>query len=304
MAVRSWTGIIPLLPLICCCARCCAEEPADPVTSTVTVEECQIRVVNRALLAAEREGVVDRNVVRVGETVEEGAELLLLRSEVPRATLELAEFQAGNDANLRLALALRDSLQSDYESVRELDEQNAISSRELRLRKREYDRAVLTVEQREYEQRFSQLEVARARAELNAYRVRAPFAGTVTRVMKSPGESVQDGEPVLELVNTGIVHVEGYGRLSDFWNVRAGTRVRVQLVAPELEGLEISDEPVEGRLILVDPLVQPVARQVRIVAEAPNPNNILRDGLTARMIVDLTTAPEKNDERQGSVPDE
>lgn len=291
--MRGRSGTTVLFLLLGVRAPVAGQEPAEPVTSTITVEDCQVRVVNRVLLAAERDGVVDRIVVRTGDTVQEGAELLLLRSEVPRAMLELAEFQAHNDVNLRLARVLRESLKGDYEEVLELEMQNAISSREVRFRKREYDRAVLTVEQREDELRLAQLEAERARAELNACRVTAPFAGTVTRVIKSPGESVQDGEPVVELVSTRLVHVEGYGRLADFWNVAAGARVQVQLDAPELADLGLADEPVEGTLILVDPLVQPVARQVRIVAEVANPDNVLRDGLTARMTVDLTPGPDE-----------
>ena len=50
----------------------------------------------------------------------------------------------------------------------------------------------------------------------------------------------------------------------------------------------MNDERFQGRLILVDAVVQPVTGLVRVVAEVPNRDNILRDGLRARMVIDRT----------------
>ena len=97
--------------------------------------------------------------------------------------------------------------------------------------------------------------------------------------MKTPGESLRDGETILELVGTDRVHVEGYGLLEELWDARPGAEVTVVLDVPELAGIGVLEEKFLGTLIHVDEVVQPVSGKVRVIAEVKNRKNILRDGL-------------------------
>lgn len=285
------------------CLAVCREMPVDagpdpnressPASAgTLILEKCQIRVVDRALLAAERDGVVAEVAVQDGDIVPPGHLLLRLRDDAARTRLELARTRAENDINVRYSQKVADAAKANLDAGLDLEQQNAISTFQLRQRKLEYERGVLAIEQSAFELKLAGLETAQAEAELKGYLVAAPFGGTVTRVLKRKGESVTNGEPVAELINTDRVHVEGYGRLGELWDVKQGTCVRVQLDVPELERFGVNDEVFQGRLILVDAVVQPVTGLVRVVAEVLNRDNILRDGLKARMTIDRTQIAE------------
>lgn len=273
----------PLLP---------ADEPrsegpvAERAAGTVVIDKCQIKVFDRALLAAERDGIVAEIRVTEGDVAVGDQALVRLRDDAARARLELARARAGNDISVRYSAKLADAAKANYDAGLDLEKQNAISTFQLRQRKLEYERGVLAIEQSALELKLAGLEAAQAEAELQGYQVTAPFSGVVTRVFKRRGESVQLGEPLVELVNTDRIQVEGYGALAELWDVRKGACVRVQLDMPQLEGTVADGEPFEGRLILVDPGVQPVTGQVRVVAEVANRDGVLRDGLKARMVID------------------
>lgn len=296
--------MIPVLlrPLLLAAVAACAsagETPADgeaPETGTLIVEKCQIKVVDRALLAAERDGIVAETPVQEGDVVAADQLLLKLRDETARTQLELARARAANDVDVRFSRKVADTAGANYEAGLELEKQNAINAFQLRQRKLEHERGLLSIEQSTFQLNLAALEVARAEADLKGYHVSAPFGGTVLRVLKRRGESVRNGDPVIELVNTDRVHVEAYCKLADLWNTRSGAPVHVQLDAPELARFGVTEESFEGKLILVDPVVQPVTGMVRIVSEVRNRNNILREGLKARMTIDRAasnTAPGK-----------
>jgi RND family efflux transporter MFP subunit len=265
------------------------EDPAD--RGPLTVEKCLIKVVDRALLAAERDGIVDEVPVREGDIVAADQLMLCLRDEAARMRFELARARAANDVNVRYSRKVADAAMAGYDAGLELEQQKAISTIQLRQRRLEYERGQLSVEQSVFDLKLAELEAAQAKAELKGYYVAAPFSGTVVRVLKRRGESVRNGEPVVELVNSGRVHVEAYCELRDLWNVRAGAPVAVQLDAPELAPFGVTGETFDGKLILVDAVVQPVTGLVRIVAEVPNRGDILRDGLKARMTIDRSESP-------------
>lgn len=269
----------------------CAEDDPARSTSTVSLEKCQVRVVDRTLLAAERNGVIETIAVREGGQVAADQELVRLRDDVARTRLDVVTARASNDVEVRFSRVLSETARANYEAGLDLEKKNALSTFLLRQRKLEYERGVLSIEQAEVNQRLAGLEAAQAEAELRAYRLIAPFDGTVTRVLKRRGEAVQIGEPVLEVVNTANVHVEGYGRLDDLWDLKPGTKVRVQLDAPQLARFGVLDRVFEGELILVDVIVQPVTEKVRIVAQVANDGNILRDGLKAWMHIDRASSP-------------
>ncbi len=266
--------------------------PQPRADGSIVIDKCQIKVVDRALLAAERDGVVAEVSVQEGDVVPADHLLLRLRDDAARTRLELARTRAENDINVRYSRKVADTAKANLDAGLDLEKQNAISTFQLRQRKLEYERGVLSIEQSAFELKLAGLDAAQAEAELNGYHVAAPFGGTVTRVLKRKGESVTNGEPVAELVNTDRVHVEGYGPLGELWDVTKGACVHVQLDVPELERFGVNDERFQGRLILVDAVVQPVTGLVRVVAEVPNRDNILRDGLRARMVIDRTQTVE------------
>lgn len=265
-----------------------ADDPAsDPDCRLVDILKCQIHVIDRAQLAAERDGIVELLPVKVGDFVEKGALLVELRDDVAETSLDLSKARASNDVNVRYAQAVLKAAQLEYETALDLKRQNALTEQLFRQRELELERGQRSLEQSQFEFELSKLEAKQAEAQLQAYHVAAPFSGVVRQVMKVPGESVRDGEPILELVSTERVQVDGYGSLEDMWNLKPGANVEVWLDAPELERFGITRERFRGKLIHVDSLVQPVTGKVRVVAEVENRHSLLRDGLKATMQIQI-----------------
>ena len=264
---------------------------ADPSPSDdcrlLDIPKCQIHIVDRALLAAERDGIVREVLVRVGDRVEKGAPVVHLKDEIAAAHFDYARTRASSDINVRYAEEILRNAKEEYDTALRLQADRAITEQLFRQRRVEFERGRLSLEQSQFDFRLAGLESDRTKAELAAYHVDAPFAGHIRQVMKVTGESVRDGEPILELVNTDRVHVEGYGNLEDLWNLQPGALVEVWLDAPELDRFGVTKERFRGTLIHVDSLVQPVTGKVRVVAEIQNRRNILRDGLRANLQIQI-----------------
>ena len=105
----------------------------------------------------------------------------------------------------------------------------------------------------------------------------------LTKVFKKKGESVRQGDPILEIVNTSRVRVEGYIDASDVKRIQRGTPVQVRLAAHR--NREVSQDSFLGQMMYVDVKVEPVSNKVRVWAEVENRSNLLRDGSTAIMTV-------------------
>jgi RND family efflux transporter MFP subunit len=277
-------GALAMLAIGVCRAD---DSSADPDCRLVDIPKCQIHVVERAQLAAERDGILELLPIKVGDYVEKGALLVELRDEIAETSLALFEARAGNDVNVRYSEAVLKAAQLEYETAMDLKRQKALTEQLFRQRELELERGERSLEQSQFEFELSKLEAKQAAAELEAYHVHAPFSGVVRQVMKVPGESVRDGEPILELVNTDRVQVDGYGALEDMWNLQPGAQVEVWLDVPELEKFGVTKERFRGKLIHVDSLVQPVTGKVRVVAEVENRHGLLRDGLKATMQIQI-----------------
>jgi multidrug efflux pump subunit AcrA (membrane-fusion protein) len=127
------------------------------------------------------------------------------------------------------------------------------------------------------------------RASVASLHVVAPFAAQVRTVFKQPGEVVQQGEVVAEVINTDKVRVEGDLKLSDLPFVAPAAQVRVRLegtaAAPDL-----AQHVFAGTLTFVDVKVEPVSQTVRIAAEVNNATGQLREGLKATLFIPKSTA--------------
>ena len=146
------------------------------------------------------------------------------------------------------------------------------------------ERSELQIEKAQMDRELNYLARDEAMAQLKTYKVEAPFAGIVTRVHKRQGEAVRQGDPILELVNTDRVRVEGDVKISQIWNIRRGDLVKVQLEIPNFD-LDVEKLTFEGRIVFVDVSVEPVSGTVRVWAEVENSGNLLRAGLSAKMTI-------------------
>ena len=124
----------------------------------------------------------------------------------------------------------------------------------------------------------AQLDVLRttveiARQKVQRRRLVAPFAGIVTERRKAAGEWLEPGEPVLRLIQTSRLLIDGVVSIQESQRLQAGQAARVRRVAAVATG-----EVVMARLIFVSPEVDALNDAVRVRAEVPQPPAWLRPG--------------------------
>ena len=243
---------------------------------------CRILLIDRRQLASDIPGVISFVEPREGDSVEKGELVAKLRDEVVTAELAVAEKKAASDVAIEHARAAHAFSEVEYAKQRVLFSQMATTSLEVERTKVIAERSRLEVKQAELQQELDALARDEVRARLSIYHIQAPFDGVVTNVYKYPGEAIRQGDPILEIVSTDRVRVEGYIPVPEAVRVRQGmlAEVRVANLDPDNP---LATQTFQGKVVFVDPTVS--LPGVKVWAEIPNPDGALREGLAAYMTI-------------------
>jgi len=139
--------------------------------------------------------------VKGGDRMSEGDLLIRARDGEAVANMELRKIQAENRKQVEAAevdLRLREL---ELTAAQEAFEQNAMSDLERDQAQARRDRAEIEVRVAEEALKEAKTLYDRAVAELDRYRIYAPFDGLVESVEVSVGQSVTETEPVIKVVN-------------------------------------------------------------------------------------------------------
>jgi membrane fusion protein (multidrug efflux system) len=196
-------------------------------TATLSAEK-------NAEVLARVSGVVEEILVEEGDMVKEGEELLHIENAEYRYRVQQAE-------------AARVDLESRYERLQKMIEQNLVSAEEFEGVKTDLESA--------------RAEEGLARLNLSYTRVRAPFAGRVVTRYVEVGHNISVGTPLFVL--------------SDFDPLLA----RIHVPAKEFNKLAV-DQPVElmlesngtrmtGRIKLISPVIDPSSGTIKVTVEVP-----------------------------------
>ncbi len=261
------------------------QQPARQIVP-IALRKCRIKLKDQVTLASDRPGILAFVEPGEGDFVRGSQQIAGLKDEVAKAVLVIAEKKSQNDVNVRYSVKAAEVARAEHEKAlfANLKLPGTIPDIEVLQLKLAAEKSLLQIEQARRELLIAGLDRDQAREELKTYSIVAPFDGVVTRVYKSKGEAVRQGDPILEMVSTRRVRVEGYVDISDVWAVKTGSAVKVKLEIPGAD-LPVEKETFEGRIVFVNVQVEPVTRQTRVWAEVINHDNILRTGLTATMTI-------------------
>ena len=203
-------------------------------------------------LAAPSEGLVLEVLAKEGAAVKEGAPIARLTNEEEQIQLRQAE------------LAARQA-DEDLKSIHRLYEEKAASRDDL-------NRATLAAGR------------ADAERDLLAIRLRnrtisAPANGRVLRVLKDPGESVQRLEKVAEIVSLDRKYVTAYADAASFGAVAPGAIAEIRPLP--------AAEPIQGRVEVVDPVLDAGGRSFRVKVLVQDPEGRLSVGTRVPMSIVL-----------------
>jgi len=201
-------------------------------------------------LAAPSEGLITEIPVTEGSRVEKGAVIARLADEEEQILFRTADLQSRK-------------LQEDLKAMERLYKENAAS-------RDDYRRAMIDAERAAAEKDLQSIR-------LQKRKITAPCDAYVLRLLKQPGESVQSMEKFAELVATDRLHVTAYVDAQHFGRIALGSRA---LIVPA-----DASAPVEGEVVISDPVLDPGGKVFRVRVRVQDPAGKLVPGTRAKMVL-------------------
>jgi multidrug efflux pump subunit AcrA (membrane-fusion protein) len=212
------------------------------------------------------------------------------------------------EAEAQQAQQTLDAQQKVYESRQQLFDQGALPRKELdqsrvdftqarnqsEIAKKHLEALMAIGKQQELKAAAGQLESAKgkylgAQAQLSYSEIRSPINGFITDRPLYPGEMASAGTPLLTVMDISSVIAKAHIPQDDAAALKPGDKGT--MTVPGI------DEPIEGKVTIVSPALDPNSTTVEVWFEAKNPKHELKPGtsvqvsLTAQTVSDALVVP-------------
>jgi membrane fusion protein, multidrug efflux system len=266
---------------------------------------CLVKLDEDIKVPAPEAGVLVQLAVKEGSQVHQGEVLGKIYDDEVRVQKEAAEYALGgakmaaeDDIQYRYAQKSADVSHKAYETMVQSNKAvaKAVAEVEVDKARLEWEAAILSAEKAKHDQALATFEYHKKGAERDATdlaikrrTILAPFDGEVVTIYRHQDEWVSPGDSILRLVKLDTMLVEGAVELSAYDpHEVSGCDVTV-----EIEMARGRKEQLKGRVTYVSSMVRLDGRYI-VRAEVPNRQEhgrwLLRDGMTARMTIHLSTA--------------
>jgi len=235
----------------------------DTLWITVTAAG-QAEAIREAMITARVEGVVE--AISVGENTGVDEDGVLLQVDSTEYALEAERLRAERVA--REAEFLRTTLFNDE-----------IEDPAVRAQRERLARSASGLDQAE-------VDLKRAVLDLDRTTVRAPFAGRVADLMVDPGQFVSAGDELLTIVDLDPIKDEVQLLEAEVAYMREGRQASVAFAA-------FPGESFQGRIISINPRVDPETRTARVTLHLANTDNRIKPGMYARVSLDAQSFPDR-----------
>ncbi len=234
-----------------------AQDALEITAFTTPVEELDI--------ASEIAGVLSAVPVQEGQTVRKGDVLVNLKDDLYLAQLKVSQSRVDAAAvEIAAAKKTHETRSQEHERAKKLFDQKVMSADDYGKAKLEMDVAELGIRKAEAEKKVYELNAARDDEALKQTIIRAPRDGEILRILKHPGEAVQEHAPVLKMVCTDPLYVIAYVPIGAAAGIKVGAEATVRLET----GL---DRPLRCTVTVVDPVADAASGTCRVKLTLPNP---------------------------------
>lgn len=239
--------------------------------------------INDVILSLPITGTVAKIFFREGDHVKKGAAILALDSELETLEVERRKLLWENKAEVNAAAVRVQILGSQLKSSKELYENTgSISRDELEKQQLEYELAAAEKVRLEDNEERERIEYRIAVEQLNKRSLVAPFSGILTELMVDVGETREENNPMAHLVDTSqglfvCAVEEQIGR-----TLKNGSTVDLEIQSGA------SVEKIKGRIIFVDPIVDPASGLQKIKVRFPIKDGDIRPGVAGTMLVTVS----------------
>ncbi len=294
----AWLGLLLLVSLLLatgCRSKSSAAQQAGPqavarvAVHRITQRSFQRQVEFPATLLAAKDvtivskvpGEIQKIYVAEGDRVKQGQLLVQLDQRdfalaLRQAKAQLAAAQAGKET----AQAGLDAVDTSHQRMATLLKKEAISQSNFDDvdGQRKVTAAQLKGAQAQLE--LGQVAVDAAATNLSYTSIRAPFAGSVGKRMVDQGARVVPQAPLLSVVDSSSVKVEGGVPEGDLGYVKQGGPAGITVEA-------LGATPIPAVIDRIEPVVDPRTRTASVRLVLPNPDGRLQPGMSARVVLDL-----------------
>ena len=210
-----------------------------------------------------------------------------------RAKIEMSIAQANAENNVGVRFAKKSLEVAEAELARSTEAltiySKSISASEMDRQRLLVAKGRVEVEQAEHDFKIAALtrqikttDYQAAEQAVGRRKITAPLGGMVVQVYRHPGEWVKPGEPIARIVCLDHLRAEGF--------------LNARYLSPELEGRKVKltvDLPrrpaaaFPGKIVFLDPEIDPVNAQFHVWIEVSNTDLSLRPGMRAKMTLDV-----------------
>lgn len=173
-------------------------------------------------------------------------------------------------AEVSRAEAMFEQKQSTYSRVKKVYDQKAGTMQDL-------DDAAAAL-------KIAKADLALAKARLAKTRIVAPFDGVIGSRRVSVGSFLRAGQTITEFANIDAIRVTFSAPERYLSELRRNALVTISTTA-------YADYKVDGKIIVIEPVLDPETRNVRIVARVPNPGKKFLPGMSANISAVLSERP-------------
>jgi RND family efflux transporter MFP subunit len=264
------------LAIFACCSA------AQSVAQGLPGYDCLIEPSMTVDLGSSIRGVAEEVLVKRGDEVEKGDILVQLESRVQQASVALAKARATNTAELASTETSMKLAKKLHVRLENLHKDGNVSQQMLDEAESEAFIAQSDWHRARENQLLAELELDQAAEILSMRTITSPISGIVVDRMLSPGELVTEDQVIMQLVNIDPLYVEVIMPAEEFGRVMQGSIATVKPAEP-IGGLY------EGRVIIVDHIIDAASGTFRIRVELPNADKALPAGLNCAVEFELAT---------------
>jgi len=236
---------------------------------------CLIQPSRIAEIGTSVTGVIEDIRVERGDPVKKGQIIAVLRNDVERAALNVAQSRAQAEADVQAAIAALEFAHQSTLRAEDLVKKKFVSEQALDKARTEERVATQKLALAREQQKIWAREESLAQSQLAQRTITSPISGIVAERYLSAGERVED-RSVARVVSINPLHVEVMVPAAEFGRIKPGMTATV---APELPDVPA----VEARVNLVDKLIDGASNTFRVRLELPNPDHAIPAGLRCKV---------------------
>ena len=252
----------------------------------------------KIIMKAEVSGIIKTLQVEEGMHVKAGELLVELDDEEYRLELERAEasrlkvlsellvekrFSPDEDRQLKTDSQIIQQAKKDFEKASELFKKGLISKKQFDKASSEYELTLIESGEKKEEilaaskgLTQAEIEVKRARLNLEKTMIRAPFSGIITDIKISPQEHLTSGRELFTLVNISQIHVQAKVLESEIGRMRVGREVEIKFSA-------YPGKIFKGQTKAISPIINPEDKTCKVVIEVNNVEEQIKPGMHAEV---------------------